>query len=55
MEEFTENTRRIYHRIMEEDGVDRKPGAEELLKYAKSMAIGWHWRLLPESFMHSCC
>ena len=35
MEEFTENTRRIYHRIMEEDGVDRKPGAEELLKYAK--------------------
>ena len=32
---FTENTRRIYHRIMEEDGVDRKPGAEELLKYAK--------------------
>lgn len=35
MEEFTENTRRIYHRIMEEDGVDRKPGAEALLKYAK--------------------
>ena len=27
MEAFTwRNTRRIYHRIMEEEGVDRKPG-----------------------------
>lgn len=35
MEEFTENTRRIYHKIMEDEGVDRKPGAEALLQYAK--------------------
>ena len=51
MEEFTENTRRIYHRIMEEDGVDRKPGAEELLKYAKEhgyrLALATSSRELP--------
>lgn len=35
MEEFTENTRRIYHRIMEEDGVDRKPGGRGAFKVCK--------------------
>ncbi len=35
MEEFTEKTRILYRRIMEEEGVEKKPGAEEILKYAK--------------------
>ncbi len=35
MEEFTENTRRIYHGIMDTEGVELKPGARELLSFAK--------------------
>lgn len=39
MEEFTNRTRNIYHRIMETEGVDVKPGAKELLAFAKENRI----------------
>lgn len=36
MDWFTDTTRKKYHEIAEQEGVDVKPGAEELLKYARA-------------------
>lgn len=35
MEEFNQLTRKRYHQIVEEEGLEKKPGVEALLQYAK--------------------
>ena len=36
MEKFTDMTRKRYHDIIESEGLEKKPGAEEILKYASA-------------------